>query len=353
MTLVGSYLYAGTSSGGFYIFDVHDPVHPDVIGHLDMESTAHGVVVSGTYAYVADGEVGLQVVDVSEAMTPTAVYTLDTPGTAYGVVISGMYAYIADGEAGLQVVDVSDVVSPTIIETVDTPEISYDIAVQRGNVYLADGPGGVVEVINLCERKVFPLTGKKYINPGLWYFDGFTDEKSGWPIYYWKDNIDWHYVDGEYEMRLLAPRRTAKADAPYRIPAGRPYRVDVDAHVAPTTALPSLYGLVFDGDENGGFYTFLINPERRTFLVWQWQDTWKVIVEEQSAENVIKEPRQRYHLTVVRDVDAIHFFINEVKVKEVHITHSLSQTAGVGLLAISESEAPAAARFDNFAVWKP
>ncbi len=219
-------------------------------------------------------------------------------------------------------------------------------------MYLADGSGGLVGVmIRPCWTALLPIMDK-YWGPGLLFFDGFSNTSSGWPIYHWKDNIDWRYVDGTYEIRLLAPYRTARADAPYRVPADQPYRLEVDAQAALTGAVPSMYGLLFDGDVNGNFYTFLVNPQRQTFLVWQWAGAWKVILEEQPAD-VMSGPRQRYRLAVERKGDAVSLFINNTRVKQVNgLQRPSSLEAGVGLLAVSGPDAPAAVRFDNFAVWK-
>ncbi|AKI98000.1 LVIVD repeat-containing protein [Kosmotoga pacifica] len=67
------YIYAAGGLEGLFIFDVSDPVNPQLIGHYDTAGRAWGVAVAGDYAYVADGSNGLVIIDISDPENPKMV----------------------------------------------------------------------------------------------------------------------------------------------------------------------------------------------------------------------------------------------------------------------------------------
>lgn len=174
--------------------DASLPVRDAIIGAIDTDGTANGVVLVDHYALVADGEAWLQVIDVADPgapalvgwgatfdnayalaydkrfdadhiflaiggsglqisnvenpSDPVLVSSLDTPGLAVFVVLAGKLACVADYTAGVQIFDVSSPVAPRLIGSVDTPGYAHALAAAQSHLYVADGIAGL-QIIDL------------------------------------------------------------------------------------------------------------------------------------------------------------------------------------------------------------
>lgn len=69
----GGHAYVGIASGGFEVFDISNPVQPQVVAYLDIPGPVEDIAVQGNYAYLA-GE-GLWIVDISNPASPVIVAT--------------------------------------------------------------------------------------------------------------------------------------------------------------------------------------------------------------------------------------------------------------------------------------
>ncbi|MEK6884013.1 MAG: hypothetical protein AABY22_30565 [Nanoarchaeota archaeon] len=139
-----------TNQNGFYLYDILNPSHPDLIGKI--ETTAFlfkDVHIVGNYAYLACHNAGLKIADLSNPSNPQIINTFDTPGSAYGVKVVNNYAYVADFTKGLRILDISNPLNIVDVGTVDTPNGNVDLAIEGNYAYLADNTSlKIIDITN-------------------------------------------------------------------------------------------------------------------------------------------------------------------------------------------------------------
>lgn len=124
------------SDAGLRLYDVSNPVDPQVAGILPM-TYASGVAMQGWHAYVTDDSRSvLTVANVSDPLNPWAEVELELPGNARRIVLSDTLALVAAANAGLQIVDISDFLAPQIIGALDDVYAS-DVAISDQRAYLS------------------------------------------------------------------------------------------------------------------------------------------------------------------------------------------------------------------------
>jgi hypothetical protein len=89
--------------GGFYIYDISDPVNPIYITKSEALFPIWDIKISGNYLFLATSESGLTIFDVTDATLPYNFGSIGTP-YAHGVAINNDYIYIADIYAGLLII---------------------------------------------------------------------------------------------------------------------------------------------------------------------------------------------------------------------------------------------------------
>ena len=185
MHLEGSTLYIANGQAGLTIFDISNPVAPDLLASVDTPGDAWDVAIASQYAWIADGPGGVHVVDIGDLENPRRMATwrgaevygatladgraylasgfydgleildatdptaprslgsLNTPGRAYGIALSGERAYLADGFEGLTVCDISDPAAPALVYSDDTPGYAHELTIRGSTLYVADGESGL------------------------------------------------------------------------------------------------------------------------------------------------------------------------------------------------------------------
>ncbi len=121
MEVVGSYAYMTSPCEGIFIYNISNPLNPQLTGHYDFEVSCEvfwDIEISGDFVYGAT-EWGLEIVDVSTPSNPQYESDLAFP-TCYAVAKKDNAVYIG-GENGFRVVDVSDSQSPQEIDTYPIP----------------------------------------------------------------------------------------------------------------------------------------------------------------------------------------------------------------------------------------
>jgi hypothetical protein len=135
----GNLAYVADGPAGLRIIDLTEG-NARIIGSLAV-GTAKGVDVVGTLAAVAAG--GLKIVDVSDPLHPALLGAVDLPDEAKDVVVNGTIAYVADYQGSLQVVDFSIPTAPRRIisstpTNTDNSGYLMDVAVSAPFIFGAD-----------------------------------------------------------------------------------------------------------------------------------------------------------------------------------------------------------------------
>ncbi len=118
-----------------------DSLYVRLVGRLDFQNPAFGVVANGDYAYVANSY-ALRVISVADPSNPIEVGHCSTPGSCQCVAVVGDYAYAGDSDSGLAVVSVADRAHPTEIGHCATLGGAVGVAVAGSHAYVAGYMGG-------------------------------------------------------------------------------------------------------------------------------------------------------------------------------------------------------------------
>ena len=75
--------YVTSLEGGFHVFDLSDPAHPDLLGQYESRGWFPKLAISGNYAYLASadwggGLSGLEVIEIAEPANARLVAAWDS-----------------------------------------------------------------------------------------------------------------------------------------------------------------------------------------------------------------------------------------------------------------------------------
>ena len=144
----GDGLVVAAVGSSVHVIDVTRPGSPEVVGRLDFDQPALGVVVDGAIAYVANSHDGLRRLDLSDPSAPALTGTAPTRGQAVGVAGSGRYLFTADNSIGFDIVDVAG--DPTRAGEYLADGFPRGIAAAGPRVFVADQPAGLM-VVNVSD----------------------------------------------------------------------------------------------------------------------------------------------------------------------------------------------------------
>jgi len=144
-----SIAYLVSSGGGIYVVDASNPaelVSSEYI-HAGDNILLHGIRIQGNYAYVANYGVygssttgSLQIYNLQDPLSPELEGEVFTGGSAWAVSIQDRYAYVSDQQLGLFIVDTDDRESPTIIGWADVGASIYTCGFSEDYFYTNSGP---------------------------------------------------------------------------------------------------------------------------------------------------------------------------------------------------------------------
>jgi len=228
--VVDDRLYASLSHGGLAVFDLADPLSPDIIGWIDTPrdiamgigdgfvivpshrgygyevdfydsqewpAPAHyataeiapecsEIVIDGDRAVLSTSErpVALQVVDIADTANPFVVGTYAPTGYAgWGIGVSGEYAYLARAGDASEVISIAEPATPTPVGVIGEDDARfYDFEICEG-VLFGVSLGGLV-IFDLVDpetpaelSRIRPLSNTRHIAvvPGVVYLGGTGD----------------------------------------------------------------------------------------------------------------------------------------------------------------------------------
>lgn len=127
----------GKSAGKeFLVFNIQNPLAPDLIGKMDLSGGAHDLRISGNTVYVAtdDANEELQVVDIADLTTPVKVSGLNLDDSMAGTALDfrssrlyfGRERSTADDAKELASIDISDA-TPRLLSEFDIGDNNADV----------------------------------------------------------------------------------------------------------------------------------------------------------------------------------------------------------------------------------
>lgn len=151
ISIGGDGVVAGTdvayiADGGLSVLDLSTPSSPHEVGSYTVAGFAGGISLGGTIAYVGGSyPVGVQAIDVSDPVRPDLVGAIDVASSAVNVdlAVAGNTAYIAtsgydkDSPEGIEIVDISDPAHLIRVGDHRVTEHTLGVTERDGVVYLA------------------------------------------------------------------------------------------------------------------------------------------------------------------------------------------------------------------------
>lgn len=150
MVRVGHLLYALVQKKGLLIFDLSEPLRPQVMSTFVLQEMMRAVVVVDGVAYIACDQAGLVLVDVRNPLSPQRLGALPELVRAHGMVVRDgrLYAAVtsANVPSALAVVDVAHPRQPRLIGRVPLPGQPLGVTLWRDRLLVAAGKAGLIEM---------------------------------------------------------------------------------------------------------------------------------------------------------------------------------------------------------------
>ncbi len=148
MAVSGDYAFvSGTSNGWMNIIDISDPADPTQIGQFASEDHIRDVSVEGESAYITTQQNGLMTIDVSDPTEPVETGRYGSVTQLTNVVLDGQFAYLIDFWDSFRIVDISDLSHPVTVGSCYIDYHGHSIALHEGYAYVPDRDG--VAIISL------------------------------------------------------------------------------------------------------------------------------------------------------------------------------------------------------------
>lgn len=155
--VIGETALLGTA-GGLGIVDVSDPTSPTWLGWAPVSETGgigymklvgdHLLTSFRVPDYEGTYDISnkLLVFDVSDPLSPELVWKSDDLGGAGDIVVAGDVAFLAGGGRGVFVFDIHDITAPELEGAIPTPGNANGLALAEDRLYVAQGNGGLVAI---------------------------------------------------------------------------------------------------------------------------------------------------------------------------------------------------------------
>jgi len=125
-----------------YIYDINDPVHPDLISSFVSDSgSIKDFILYNNLAILSDSG-SIKVYDISDPTAVELIGSIYTGSAIYGIAASDGFVYTTGKNAGLRVIDIRVPHNPTLYCTLNDSRIYGDVAVQDNYAYVGAGPNG-------------------------------------------------------------------------------------------------------------------------------------------------------------------------------------------------------------------
>lgn len=141
--LANQILYVTTSDGDLTVFDVRQPIRPQIITRFDAIN-ANSIHVVGNRLYAASGKEGLKVFDIAipEVLTeiPHNLVTGEVADISIGRTLSHTFAYIMDLEFGVRAISIDEGINQfKEFGLYETSDQMHTISGVTGEIFVSNG----------------------------------------------------------------------------------------------------------------------------------------------------------------------------------------------------------------------
>ncbi len=142
---VQNYIVLGCLSFGVYIVDISNKEQPVVVGNYNPPGIVEAVfaeeVDGSLFVHIANGSHGYKLIDITDPANPTLVASKNLTGYSYDIWHYGGYSYLASSSSGIYMLD--DAIPPNLVASYNSPGQARDLFVTNDYIYVADGSNGV------------------------------------------------------------------------------------------------------------------------------------------------------------------------------------------------------------------
>jgi hypothetical protein len=136
------YLYAA-GSAGLSIFDISNPLFPEIKGSVISPDNALEMVFYDDYCYLACGSIGLQIIDISNPESPAQVEFFTAKHGFHNIDLDKQYLFVGAGFSGFQIYDISQPLIPASLGSITYSSSVRGIKVNQNIAYVAAGTSGI------------------------------------------------------------------------------------------------------------------------------------------------------------------------------------------------------------------
>jgi hypothetical protein len=130
------HLYVASLGDGFNIVSLADPLHPELVGHLDLGFGPNCVSLMGRFAYLSYDDMTGVAVDISDPLHPTPTGMISVPEELTEMTVLGNLG-AAFGTSTLYLFDLTDPSHPTLLSSFNPQHSDPDQRVDvSGNLLL-------------------------------------------------------------------------------------------------------------------------------------------------------------------------------------------------------------------------
>lgn len=135
---------------GVEIINIENKNRPSVVGNIDINDGAFGMVRNGDLLYIAGDSAGLVIANVSNPRQPTICSETAFDAASYNIAYQNDLVFLLLLSDTVKIVNVSDPSSPHLITTYSSAHARdyRDIVVSGNTIFIADGQRGV-EIVNI------------------------------------------------------------------------------------------------------------------------------------------------------------------------------------------------------------
>jgi len=131
-------LYLADKSEGLKIYDLQNPLYPELLGICNADYSVVDVFVKDAYAYLVDGAY-LKVIDISESSAPYEKGSCSVPYYPNSVDMKDHYVYCGASYGNITVVDVFNPANPFVcFDTILPPANLFDLTVYGDHLFVPD-----------------------------------------------------------------------------------------------------------------------------------------------------------------------------------------------------------------------
>ncbi len=217
----GNYIYWINEDSGFRwwltIYDIADPVTPQFVSETFLGyEPFHEFYLDGDRAYLLYGPADVLIFDITNPVSPELITRFHPRNYAHAIFVLGDYAYVGTSSRQLDVLDVHDPFNPVVVDSCNVDGIPRDITGCYPHLY-------VVETLPGFLSRIYAFSIYDAAHPVL---EGYYTDSAYVTNFYAAKDLLYAITDSAYSnpaqwnLKIVGFTQTSVDDIPGQIPEG-------------------------------------------------------------------------------------------------------------------------------------